>query len=92
MERKSVVGHFSDDNLSKERAVDKIGPNGTKEKLENRKPFNHCCYCFAENCLVKLDLSRNGHYVRHLQWDVSGKQRGRQKVDVKRRRLNCVCL
>lgn len=35
-----------------------MGPNGTLEKLENRKAFNHCCYCFAENCLVKLDFSK----------------------------------
>lgn len=69
-----------------------MGPNGTKEKPENRKPFNCCCYCFAENCLVKLDFSKNGYYVQHLQWDVSEKQRGRRREDVKRRRLNCVCV
>ena len=40
---------------------------------------------------MKLDFSENGYYVQRLQWDVSEKQRGRRREDVKRR-LKCVCV
>lgn len=78
----------TEEELSTERAVvhfgEKWGQNGTKEKLENGKPFHYCCYCPAENCLVKLDFSENGYYVSRLRWDVSEQQRGRRGEDVKR--------
>ena len=40
---------------------------------------------------MKLDFSENGYYVQRFQWDVSEKQRGRRREDVKRR-LKCVCV
>lgn len=67
---------------------DKWGQNGTKEKQENEKTFNHCCYCLAENCLVKLDFSKNGYYVQRLQ---CVRETTRETLrDVKRRPLNFV--
>lgn len=90
------IKDFTEDNLSKEQGPAILWTNGAKmaQKRNQRieKPFNHRCYCSAENCLVKLDFSENGYYVQRSQWDVSEKRRGRRREDVKRRRLECVLL